>query len=186
MAFVPQNCSNFYLVQPGIKQNFLQLHFLRRFSQKRSIKNGSGPFITSRARGSAASPKSCPEPSRICKNSSAKVFLTVAAIKIGLTETFAVRVIQASFWSFLFAKENPRLQNNEQNARKEAWFYIHATLPPRGLQKVSNSQKIQQELENLWGKHATKAPTHMLYHHLTQVEQFSLCIKQKLSFSNKK
>ena len=104
-------------------------------------------------------------------------------------ETFAVKVIfllQASFWSFLFAKENPRLQNNEQNARKEAWFYIHATLPPRGLQKVSNSQKIQQELENLWGKHATKAPTHMLYHHLTQVEQFSLCIKQKLSFSNKK
>ena len=69
--------------------------------------------------------------------------------------------------------------------RKEARLHIHATLPPRGLQKISNSQKFQQELEILWGKHATEAPTHMLYHHLTQVEQFSLCIKQKLSFSNK-
>ena len=62
---------------------------------------------------------------------------------------------------------------------KRLGFTIHATLPPRGLQKISNSQKFQQELEILWGKHATKAPTHMLYHHLTQVEQFSLCAKIK-------
>ena len=54
--------------------------------------------------------------------------------------------------------------------------------PPRGLQKISNSQKFQQELEILWGKHATEAPTHTLYHHLTQVEQFFPLYKAKLLY----
>ena len=101
MAFLPQNCSKFYLVQPGIKQNLLKLHPPRRFSQKRSMAKAAALYITSRVTGNAASPKSCQEASRICKNSSAKVFLTVAAIKIGLTETFAVEnailPLQASF-----------------------------------------------------------------------------------------
>ena len=62
---------------------------------------------------------------------------------------------------------------------KRLGFTFMQHSPPRGLQKILNSQKIQQELDILWGKHATEAPTHMLYHHLTQVEQFSLCAKIK-------
>ena len=78
-------------------------------------------------------------------------------------------------------KRKFQAKNNEQNVWKEARFYHSCNTPPRGLQKISNSQKFQQELEILWGKHATKAPTHMLYHHLTQVEQFFPLCKNQVS-----
>ena len=53
-------------------------------------------------------------------------------------ETFAVKVIlllQASFWSFLFAKENFQAKNNEQNVRKEASFTFMQHFPPGGSKK---------------------------------------------------
>ena len=56
MAFLPQNCSNFYLVQPGIKQNLLKLHPPRRFSQKRKMAKVVALYITSKVTGSSTSP----------------------------------------------------------------------------------------------------------------------------------
>ena len=139
MAFLPQNCSNFYLVQPGIKQNLLKLHPPRRFSQKRSMAKAAALYITSRVTGNATSPKSCQEASRICKNSSAKLSFTVAAIKIGHTETFAVEMaihpLQASFWSFLFAKENSRPKTMDKMCGKRLGCIFMQHSPPGGSKK---------------------------------------------------
>ena len=85
MAFLPQNCSNFYLVQPGIKQNLLKLHPPRRFSQKRKMAKVVALYITSKVTGSSTSPYAMQN------------FIS----QIGQTETFAVKMaihpLQASF-----------------------------------------------------------------------------------------
>ena len=126
MAFCPKTAVTFSLFNQGSSRiSSSSILPGERSSQKRSMKMAAALYITSRAQEVPHHHNHAQKLLEYAKIHPPRFFwlsLRSKLVSQNLCREKVILLLQASFWLFLFAKENFQAKNNEQNVRKEAHF----------------------------------------------------------------